>query len=265
MDERLQWIKNHWNQTAGSDWYQSLRTKERMEALVQAPHSAFHPAVYELLGKHCPRLSGLRALLPSSGDNHAAFALAMLGAQVTSADISENQLENAREIADKLGLSIRFVCEDTMQLTQLENDTFDLVYTSNGTLSWIDDLPSMYRNIHRVLKPGGLSILYDVHPFQRPFTGEAWKAPVICKAYSDTLPDCHWRIQDLINAHTSAGLQIVEMAELPAVDASFWFPYDELIRQDPQQLQAVNDWHCNPLSALPAWLALVSRKKEENL
>ncbi len=260
MDDRLQWIKDHWNQTSDSDWYQSLRTEERINRLTEEPQSAFHPAVFALICKYFPDLSGVRALLPSSGDNHAAFALAMLGAQVTSADISERQLENAREIARRLGLSIRFVCEDTMQLTQLEDAAFDLVYTSNGTLSWINDPCSMYRNLHRVLKSGGHSILYDVHPFQRPFTGEAWKEPRICKAYSDTLPDCHWRVQDLINAHTSSGLRIVEMAELPAVDASFWFPYDELIRQDPQQLHSVNDWHCNPLAALPAWLALVSRK-----
>lgn len=260
MDEKLQWIKDHWNQTAESDWYRSLRTDERLLALRQNPQTAFHPAVYALFSKHLPDLRGKKVLLPSSGDNHAAFAFALMGASVTSADISEKQLENAQQIATQLGLTIRFVCDDTMHLSQIADSSYDLVYTSNGTHSWIDQLDTMYQNIHRVLKSGGLSILYDVHPFQRPFTGEAWQQPTICKAYSATLPDCHWRVQDLVNAQVNAGLAIRELAELPAVDASFWFPYDELIRQDQEVLKEVNNWQRNPLAALPAWISIVAEK-----
>ena len=260
MDDKLQWVKAHWNQTADSDWYRSLRTEDRLNALRQDPACAFHPAVFGLIRKAFPDLKARQVLLPSSGDNHAALAFALIGAEVTSTDISERQLEVARCNAEHLGVSIRTVCEDTMQLAKLEENAFDLVYTSNGTHSWIHDLDSMYANIHRVLKPGGYSIMYDVHPFQRPFTGEAWKEPRIVKPYAATLPDCHWRVQDLVNAHTGAGLTIREMAELPAVDASFWFSYDELIRQDPRELEQLGEWQRNPLAALPAWIAIVAQK-----
>ncbi len=260
MDEKLQWVKEHWNQTSDSAWYRSLRTAEQIDALLRSPEKAFHPGVSALLEKYLPCVKGKSILLPSSGDNHAAFAFALLGAQVTSADISEKQLENAQKIADRLGLSIRFVCEDTMHLSQLDSDAFDLVYTSNGTHSWIDRLDTMYQSIHRVLKSGGCSIMYDVHPFQRPFSGEAWQEPKIVKPYAQTLPDCHWRMQDLLNAHTGAGLIIQEVSELPAVDASFWFPYDQLIQQTPETLQNIGNWQHNPLAALPAWLAIAATK-----
>ena len=46
--------------------------------------------------KYIGNFTGKRILLPSSGDNHAAFAFALMGAKVTSADISERQLESAR-------------------------------------------------------------------------------------------------------------------------------------------------------------------------
>lgn len=95
MDEQLLWVKEHWNQTADSDWYRSLRTEERILALRQNPSVAFHPDVFALLQKYLPDLRGKKVLLPSSGDNHAAFAFALMGAAVTSADISEKQLENA--------------------------------------------------------------------------------------------------------------------------------------------------------------------------
>lgn len=132
--------KESWNKTSDSQWYQSLRTEERIRALIKNPERAFHPAVYELIQRYIPELKGKKVLLPSSGDNHAAFAFALMGAQVTSADISERQLENAAVIADELGLSIAFVCENTITLEQIEDEQYDLVYTSNGTHSWIPDL-----------------------------------------------------------------------------------------------------------------------------
>ena len=67
----------------------------------------------------------------------------MIGARVTSADISERQLENAAVIAEQLRLDIDFVCDDTMKLSRISDRTYDMVYTSNGTLSWISDPDSM--------------------------------------------------------------------------------------------------------------------------
>lgn len=262
MEQWIKQVKDGWNQTADSAWYQSLRTEERLAALTGHPASAFHPEVFQLLQKHLGSFAGKKALLPSSGDNHAAFALALLGAEVTSADISERQLENAQAIARRLGLNIRFVCEDTMKLAAIESGAYDLVYTSNGTHSWIVDLPAMYRQIHRVLKPSGFSVMYDVHPFHRPFTDEPWKQPQIRKSYFDGPSELHWRMQDLVNAMSSAGLQIRDMAELPAVDASFWFTYDQLVRQTPESVANVNDWQHNPMAALPAWLSIAAQKTE---
>lgn len=260
MTDWLKQVQDSWNETADSDWYQSLRTDDVIMGLVNDPSSAFHPVVYDLINGYLPDLRDKKILLPSSGDNHAAFAFAVLGAKVTSADISEKQLEHAKEIADRLDLNIRFVCDDTAQLSNIEDNSFDLVYTSNGTHTWIADIPAMYKNIHRVLRSTGFSIMYDIHPFNRPFSCEVWNEPQIRKPYTETMPHCHWRVQDLINAMTSAGLSIKRMEELQAVNASFWFSYEELINQDPEVLKKVNNWELNPMAALPAWLTIVAQK-----
>lgn len=102
--------------------------------------------------------------------------------------------------------------------------------------------------------------MYDIHPFNRPFTGEPWKKPKVSKSYNDTLPSCHWRIQDLINSNIAAKLSIKEVAEMQAVDASFWYAYDELVKKNPDELMNINDWKCNPMAALPSWLTIVSQK-----
>lgn len=260
MEEWLKQVKDSWNETADSDWYQSLRSDEKIEELFKEPSHAFHPSVHQLINKYMPDIRGKKVLLPSSGDNYAAFAFSLLGADVTSADISEKQLEHAQKIANKLKLSISFVCDDTTQLSKIEDNRFDLVYTSNGTHTWIADIATMYKNIYRVLKPMGLSIMFDIHPFNRPFTGEPWKEPKIIKPYKETMPYCHWRVQDLVNAMICAQLSIKKMEELQAVNASFWFSYGELIKQKKEEIAKINEWEHNPMAALPAWISIVAQK-----
>ena len=102
--------------------------------------------------------------------------------------------------------------------------------------------------------------MFDVHPFQRPFTGEPWKEPELRKPYGEVMPHCHWRVQDLANAMTGAGLSLKEMQELQAVNASFWFSYQENISQKEELLANINDWKHNPMAALPAWISIVAQK-----
>ncbi len=110
------------------------------------------------------------------------------------------------------------------------------------------------------VKNGGYSVVFDLHPFNRPFTGEAWKAPVVKKSYYDVFPDLHWRVQDIINSNIQAGLNIKEMAELPAADASFWYTYDELKTISQENIRNINDWKFNPMAAIPAWIAVIAQK-----
>ena len=109
-------VRNYWNETSDSEWYRSLRSEDKISRLKEKPGSAFHPAVIELIRKYLPDMKDKHILLPSSGDNHAAFAFALMGARVTSADISERQLENASVIAAQLGLDIEFICDDNDEI-----------------------------------------------------------------------------------------------------------------------------------------------------
>ena len=70
----------------------------------------------------------------------------------------------------------------------------------------------MYKNISRILKPGGVYIMYELHPFQRPF-GENMK---VVKPYDSTGPfedeatvNFAWRIQDIVNPILDAGISLM--------------------------------------------------------
>lgn len=237
--------------------------------ILQDPARAFEPACWEQLRRYVPDLTGKQVCVPSSGDNHAVIALAMLGAQVTSCDISSRQLEAGRHLAERLGLNIHFHKADTMTLQGLPDNAFDLVYTSNGVHVWLNDLPAMYRNIHRVLRGGGVYIMCDVHPFQRPF-GSDFK---IVKAYEnvgpfedDTTVNFAWRVQDFINAMAGAGLRVLHMEEMhdqKDYEYPFWLPLEDAVngvKVDPAEVDRLYDWQQNPAMALPAWLCVVCGK-----
>ena len=94
-----------------------------------------------------------------SGDNLVVFALAGMGAAVTSVDISEAQLENAERRARELELNITFQCADVADLAMIADRTFDFVYTGGHVAIWVADLQQYYREATRILQPGGLFII----------------------------------------------------------------------------------------------------------
>ena len=116
---------------------------------------------------HFKNIKDKKVAVLGSGDNLAVFALAGLGAQVTSVDISFNQLKIAKERADELGLDIRFVQSDVTNLSVLSDDQFDLVYTGGHVAVWVSDLFLYYKEATRILKSGGLFMVNEYHPFRR--------------------------------------------------------------------------------------------------
>ena len=59
---------------------------------------------------------------------------ARLGAHVTGVDFSPRAVELARSLAADLALPARFVESDVYGLPDVLDETFDVVYTSNGVL-----------------------------------------------------------------------------------------------------------------------------------
>lgn len=119
MKKRIDKIIDQWNEIADSDWYMSYRTDEVIHEILHNPSSAFHANTWEVICKVFPDLTGKKICVPSSGDNKAVFAFAALGAKVTSCDITERQLQYAKDIAEKCNLEIEFLVQDTMTLSDI--------------------------------------------------------------------------------------------------------------------------------------------------
>jgi len=268
-------IKDYWNNLALNDRTDNHYSPcspgrlEDTEIVVKNPERAFPNVVYPLIKKYIGDLHGKKVCVPSSGDNRAVFGFHLLGAKVTSCDISENQLENAKVLADKYNWDIEFICQDSMKLDKIKDNEYDLVYTSNGVHVWIDDMPSMYKNFHRILKPGGCNIFFDTHPICRPFDDSTPDYDFkIKKSYGDIksfaedgVPRYHWRIQDFVNAIAMAGFNIKHMEEIHFTDGEL----DDYIPQETNPEHEnygidMKDWKQNPWAALPQCLCLCSQK-----
>lgn len=258
-------ILERWNSNS-EEYYQS--DIPVYEEIIKNPERAFPVAVYPLVKKYIGDFHGKKVCVPSSGDNVAVFGFHLLGAKVTSCDFAENQLNHAKAYADKQNWEIEFICQDSMKLDKLKDNEFDLVYTSNGVHVWIDDLPGMYKNFHRVLKDGGYSIFFETHPMIRPFDNSTYDVK-IKKLYEDVLPygddiTYSWRTQDFVNAITSAGFTIKEMQEFHSVkedlEAHNYLYIREEHKDNYKWSGNTYDWKINPWAALPQCLCLCSQK-----
>lgn len=206
-------------------------------------------------------VAGRRVCVLGSGDNQVVFALAGLGAFVTSVDISENQLQVAHQRSRELRLSVEFVQADVTDLSALTSSSFDVVYTGGHVALWVADLLKYYAESARILADGGLLMISEYHPFRRIWN-ESKTTLSVKSRYLDRGPfeydytddilsrktgslkcyEYHWTIADYINSVISSGCRILFVDEFG---------------------EEVGDWEGAPLDGLPEFLLIVARKEVE--
>lgn len=207
------------------------------------------------------KIAGKRVCVLGSGDNQVVFALAGLGALVTSVDISQCQLDVAARRARELNLTISFLQADVTDLSVFENATFDMVYTGGHVAVWVSDLDTYYAEAVRILRPNGLFMIAEYHPFRRLWRESSDRLTVEHPYFArgpfqyDVTPDVlhpkpghlksyefHWTVSDYINAVLKSGCRLSEVHEFG---------------------ENVAEWEGAPLHGLPEFLLIVGRKEVE--
>jgi len=152
---------------------------------------------------------GLDVLDLGCGDGTTAIPEAMLGANVLGVDIAENLVAAGNARARDLGLSnIRFQVGDASQLSELADDSFDLVVSIFGAM-FAPRPADVAREVVRVTRPGGRIVMGNWIPNDPTLVAQILR---ISAAYSPPPPEgfvspITWGIDDtVIERFAAAGV-----------------------------------------------------------
>lgn len=128
-------------------------------------------------------VDGLRLLHLQCHFGIDTLSWARLGARVTGVDFSPKAVSLARSLAAELGIDARFIEADVYGLPDVLDETFDLLYTSNGVLGWLPDIAGWARVAARFVRPGGRFYVLEVHPVVQAFENEGVEPGELRLAY----------------------------------------------------------------------------------
>lgn len=165
-------------------------------------------------------VSGQAVLCLASGGGQQTAVFGLLGAHVTVVDVTEGQLVGDRTAADHYGYDVQTIRADMRDLSALKANAYDKVYQADS-ISYVPDVRQVYRQVARVLKPGGY---YRVAHAQPAVSYTEWngRAYTIAKPYAQRVnlrPDGgiehrHY-MDDMFNGLIEAGLRIRQVCEAP--------------------------------------------------
>jgi SAM-dependent methyltransferase len=186
-------------------------------------------------------LEGVRVLHLQCHFGSDTLSLANRGATVVGLDFSRPAVEEAARMASELGLGDRahFVEANLYDARSAlpEPESFDLVFTTWGTIGWLPDVAEWARIVAWFLKPGGRLYFADGHPAAFVFDGSDGPDgfPTFQYAYRSDEPDIvddpsdyadpdaalansrtwEWMhpLDEVMSALRGAGLSIDEFAE----------------------------------------------------
>jgi len=193
------------------------------------------------------------------------------GALVTGVDISDRSIQVADELKVQCGLKAEFIRSDVLDLIDLIDRKFDVVFQSYGTHMWISDMLKWSRVVSHYLKPGGVFFMIDEHPINPLFLFPSHSVDYFAREperttnptdYCETetrIDGQHveWQhpVSEIVNALLSAGLTIERLDEYNFGYYKFgagWYELDD-------------HYYCPPggQTKYPLMLAVKARKSQD--
>ncbi len=133
-------------------------------------------------------VAGKKVLCLAGGGGQQSAAFALLGASVTVFDLSDEQLEQDKKVAEHYGFEIKTVQGDMRNLSPFEKTSFDIVYHTYS-INFVPDVVEVFRQVARVLRIDGIYHFGCANPFvmgvgQKDWNGEGYilKEPYISGA-----------------------------------------------------------------------------------
>ena len=226
--------KTAWEYDAYAFWVRTSGTpSERAEKDVADPKG-----MLRRYAGYFDRFDGIRVANICGSCGKKAVPLALLGAEVTVFDISEDNKRYAMETARCAGVPLHYEVCDVLEIDRTKyGEYFDVAFMEGGVLHYFHDLGEFMGVMRAILKPGGKLICSDFHPFNKiadslkleqptmsyfsteVFEGEMAHARFYDEAVHGRMPKCSYRkytVSEIINAILDSGFCLKRFDEHPA-------------------------------------------------
>ena len=226
--------KQAWEYNVYDFWVSHAGTpSERAKADVQNPI-----AQLKKYAAYFDKYEGVKIANICGSCGKKSIPLAVLGADVTVFDISEDNKRYALEVAQSAQVKINYeVCD----ILKIDRDTyrssFDIVFMEGGILHYFHDINEFMKVMFELLKSNGKMICSDFHPFTKiidvlelqqktmsyfstdVFEGEMAHARFYDDEVRKQIPLCSYRrytISEIINSVIKNGFVLRQFDEHPA-------------------------------------------------
>ncbi|MCX5313753.1 class I SAM-dependent methyltransferase [Streptomyces sp. NBC_00154] len=167
-------------------------------------------------------LSGLAVLEIGAGAAQCSRWLAARGARPVALDLSHRQLQHALRIGGGVPL-----VEADAGVLPFRDGSFDLACSAYGAVPFVADPVQVFREVHRVLRPGGRWVFSVTHPIRWAFPDEPGPEGLsVAASYFDRTPyieqdeqgnavyvEHHRTVGDRVRDVVAGGFRLVDLVE----------------------------------------------------
>ena len=226
--------KKAWEYNAYEFWVREAGTPaERAKQDIADPEK-----MLRRYARYFDRYQGVKVANICGSCGKKAIPLALLGAEVTVFDISEDNMRYATETAEAANVTIGYeVCDVLEADLEKYGGYFDVVFMEGGILHYFHDIDEFMKMMNALLKPGGKMICSDFHPFTKivdslkigvpamgyfcsdVYEGEMAHARFYPEEIRRQMPKCSYRkytVSEIINAMIRNGFSLKQFDEHPA-------------------------------------------------
>lgn len=234
--------KSAWNQEVYQAWLNRFGSPEELaKKIISNPQKRISAITSYVEGDIAEKR--VINLLGSNGNK--AVAMAIVGADVTVVDFSEENKAYAMQLAEASNVHINYIVSDVLQLPDsMMKEEYDLAFMEFGILHYFQDLHPLFEIVKKLMKKGGQFIVQDFHPIstklitskgttakirKHKVTGDYFDTSLVeqevsyAKYLDPNLKDSvhhkvylrQWTLGEIVTAIAKVGLCIKVLDELP--------------------------------------------------
>lgn len=234
MEEYVKQNKKAWEYSAYDFWIKDCgKPSERAKLAVENP-----VRMLKNYAKFFTNCKNLRVANICGSCGKKAVPLAVLGADVTVFDLSEDNKRYALEVAEAAGVTIHYEVCDVLEIdVEKYADYFDVVFMEGGILHFFHDIDQFMKLMYAITKKNGKLICSDFHPVTKKlnllnteqktmsyfstevFEGEMAHAPFYRDEIRKQMPLCSYRrymMSEIVNAVIDQNFIFQRLEEYPS-------------------------------------------------